>query len=230
MNIHHLPAYLREYLFPAGCAVCGEPLLDAADAWYGLCGDCRAALAPDPEEERCETCGRPLISERERCLGCREAGTRAFDRGFSVFPYGGPWRRLLTAYKFGKNRALANFLAETMLKLAPAELPWVPVPPRPGKIRKTGWDQVACLAGRLKAAGAALEPCLRRLSSESQKRLSGEERKTNLKGRIQCLGKPPEECILFDDVITTGATFDACTEALKQAGTRKVLAFSLFFD
>jgi len=72
--------------------------------------------------------------------------------------------------------------------------------------------------------------CLKRLPSRSQKELSKEERKTNLKGRIICSKQPPKTAILFDDVITTGATLEACAAALLQGGTEKVYAVCLFYD
>ena len=234
-------AYVREYLFPADCPVCGGELLSRDDAWHGLCGPCRAGLVID-DRRRCSICGRPLISEQGTCLQCRgkgesePQGARFFDGAFSVFPYTGKYRKLLRSYKFGGNLPLGNFLAERILE-ALGRLPpdaWegvlVPVPPRPGKIHKTGWDQVAYLGGRLAKLGKRPQSCLKRLPSKSQKELDRADRKTNLMGKIICLKPPPVTAILFDDVITTGATLDACAAALKEAGTEKVYGVCLFYD
>jgi predicted amidophosphoribosyltransferase len=35
---------------------------------------------------------------------------------------------------------------------------------------------------------------------------------------------------LFDDVITTGSTLDACAEALKEDGAEQVYGMNLFYD
>jgi ComF family protein len=247
-NIPWFAAYIREYLFPAGCPICGTELLEVDEAWYGLCRPCMANFALGGER-RCAGCGRPLISEQGRCLQCREGedpgpegnlgsrepGSHGFDGAFSVFPYTGKYRKLLGAYKFGKNLALGNFLAEKIvealgkLPLISGEAVLVPVPPRPGKTRRTGWDQITYL-GKLLQKTLTLYPCLKRLPSKSQKELNRANRKTNLRGKIICTKPVPAELILFDDVITTGATLDACTAALKEAGAKTVWAISLFYD
>jgi ComF family protein len=240
-------AFIREWLFPAGCVLCGRTLLDSRDAWYGLCGDCAASLTLG-DERRCSRCGRPLISERGRCLSCREQEDRGegslLEGVFAAFPYGGAYRRLLRAYKFGKSPGLGNFLAEKLREARavfppgePEGLCWVPVPPRPGKIRRTGWDQVERLAALLEkerpsgtpAAGIPLSRCLKRLASQSQKELNREQRKKNLRGRILCTKKPPRSALLFDDLITTGSTLEACAAALKEGGTERVYALTLFY-
>lgn len=226
-------ALWKEYLFPADCPVCERPLLTPQDAWYGLCADCAPRFSLDGEA-RCDLCGRPLISEQGRCLPCRAAeGKRALDGAWALYPYMGAFRRLLRSYKFGHSRFLGHFFAEKMIQalaFAPFAGTWMPVPPRPGKIRQAGWDQVAYLARLLKRMREPVCPCLKRLSSQSQKELDRESRLHNLQGRIRCPGKPPEKVILFDDVITTGSTLEACAAALKEAGAGKVYGICLFYD
>lgn len=268
MIMNYLPTlfYLREYFFPRGCGGCGEALLDSRDAFYGLCKDCRGLFTDVmTSENRCRICGKPLITEKDTCLSCRKVTCRESDTGKnelynewlvnlrSFFPYAGKFRAILGAYKFEKSLAVGNFLAfclnsaidnfdaETLKKAA-----WVPVPPRPGKIKKQGWDQIeylALLLGREyrrsrgktiilngNMPGIPVNRCLKRLLSRSQKELNKEERKTNLKGRILCIKQPPETAILFDDVITTGATLNVCAAALLEGGAKRVYGVSLFYD
>jgi ComF family protein len=211
-------------------------LLDGEEARLGLCENCREGFVQSGAAgtgEHCSSCGRPLISEKGTCLSCREE-KHSFDGAATIFPYSGKYRKLLAAYKFAKRLCLANFFAEQMLETvrftALRDPVWVPVPPRPGKIKKTGWDQIACLGTALTGLGLPVYPCLKRLPSQSQKELNREARKTNLRGRIICTQKPPRDLVLFDDVITTGSTLDACASALKEAGSEKVYGLCLFYD
>jgi ComF family protein len=259
--------YIEEYLFPSGCALCGRALLDIEEAWYGLCKNCRTGIsiadgasnadgASIAGGERCEVCGRPLVSEIGVCLPCRNGGNRSYDRVMCIFPYMGKYRKLLAAYKYGRSKALGNFFQE-ILKKGLNSLPLsecgspvlVPVPPRPGKIKGSGWDQVEFLAKLLereyrKNTGKKTAPsgteqapspifpvkrCLKRLSAKSQKELNGEMRRINLAGKIR-VKNAPKEAVVFDDVFTTGFTLDACAGALKRAGAEKVYGICLFYN
>ena len=237
-------------------------MLGHADARYGLCEKCRTAFGIALViGRRCRYCGKPLITERELCLSCRddtwreklaggkEAAENAHrDGSYSehikrlrvLFPYAGKFKTVLGSFKFEKATALGIFFARCLSlsldALEPQALEkaaWVPVPPRPGKLKAHGWDQVEFLAKQLdKTGGFAQLPvmrCLKRLPSKSQKLLGREQRLANLKGRIRCVKKPPETAILFDDVITTGATLDACAAALLEAGAKRVYAVCLFY-
>ena len=245
MNIQRIVFPLRDCFFPSGCALCGRSLVGAGEWWYGLCEDCTETLKKEGPggKEHCDRCGRPLVSERGRCMQCRRGKVPGFDRIVTLYPYRGSYRKLLGAYKFGKNLSLGHFLAErigeTLTRIldpyrgegaAPA---LVPVPPRPGKRKKTGWDQVEYLTGLLEKGGTAsplVRRCLRRLPSQAQKELDREHRKKNLLGKIVVRGRAPETAILLDDVITTGSTMDACAAALKAGGAKRVLGICLFYD
>jgi len=232
--------FLRELFFQTGCAVCGGTCISVDEAWYGLCNDCRSKieqyLAETQGLKTCEYCGKPLISEQGLCLSCRRTGTLNFDRAIVLFPYSGIYQKLLSSYKFEKHVSLGNFFAELITKTLekeemPAETVIVPVPARPGKIRKTGWDQVEYLAKILeKGKGLYVSRCLKRLSSKSQKELDRKSRQTNLKGRIIPKKQSPKTAVIIDDVTTTGSTLDACALALKDAGAQTVYGLCLFYD
>jgi len=258
-------SYLKEYLFPSGCGVCGEALFDPKDAWFGLCADCRSYLSSAFRgEKHCGMCGRPLISEKETCLSCRQNG--AADTGLynerivklkTLFPYSGKFRIMLGSYKFKKSLRVGNFLVKCLASAIenlvesslihnshltgpdpekPVEAALVPVPPRPGKLKSQGWDQIELLAALLEKEhkrsghGIPVCRCLKRLPSKSQKDLNREDRKNNLSKRIICTKMPPETAIIIDDVVTTGATLDACAAALLEKGAVRVYAACLFYD
>jgi ComF family protein len=244
---------LREHFFPAGCGGCGEALLNPLDANSGLCCNCREIFHSWLSlGKKCVFCGRRLISEWDTCLLCRGKG--AIQNGCynehivklrTLFPYSGKFRSILASYKFGMSLGIGKFLSgffpQALVDICFEDFTdtaWVPVPPRPGKIKNQGWDQIKYLAANLKrqhtnsakSNSLPVYQCLKRLPSRSQKELNRKERSTNLKGRIQCAKKPPKTAVLFDDVITTGATLNECAISLLEGGAGKVYAVCLFYD
>lgn len=226
-------------------------LVSNEEAYFGLCAECGKKLQSSfLQNERCAVCGKPLISEINICMHCRKSedasrdvskddGKETFLNSMAaLYPYSGIYRQLLYAYKFKQYKQLSHFLTLKLIETGnglrtknSGTLTWVPVPPRPGKINQNGWDQIDYLADVLeKEKKVPISKCLRRLNTKAQKTLNRDERLSNLKGQIICSGKAPKNAVIFDDVVTTGATVEACAEALRKAGTEYVYAVCLFYD
>ena len=258
-NIRRIVFFLREFFFPAGCALCNETLLDMKECWYGLCSDCHSDLEKELEwldkgdlQNRCTLCGKPMVSGKNTCLACRNEAKPSYDRMLCIFNYSGKYKKLFAAYKFGKNLALGHFFAEIFIKavkcfqIQDSEQPHniVPIPPRPGKIKESGWDQIEYLAKLIEAdwqkhefekyqsnmPGIHINRCLKRLSSKVQKKLDRQERKKNLKGKMVLIKKAPQTAIIIDDVITTGSTMETCASVLKTGGSSKIYGICIVYD
>ena len=231
---------------PQICLVCGKE----SGTGYPLCSGCLESrfLQPSsqisfvhPDPQRCLTCGRPLVSAMEVCTVCRNLPIlTAIDRIIPLFSYTGIGQELLTRWKITGMRGLswpfARCLAEALESISRKGLESIviiPVPPRPGKIREKGWDQVDELAGILsRKFGISILRCLSRDGGLEQKKLGRLDRYNNLKGHMQIRKgiSVPETVIVLDDLMTTGSTLDSCAEVLKNAGAGKVYGLTLFFD
>jgi len=237
-----LSLWIKGFFFPEGCALCGKILIDVCEIKYCLCQECHSLIekqiTASQEGERCNLCGKTLISENETCLQCRNGEQHSYDRLWTLFPYMGKFRRLLTAYKFEKKIALADYLAEKIIALIQEtselkEACLIPVPPRPGKIKNTGWDQVDYLVRRIRELSKrniCVYKRLRRRKSRTQKQLNRKDRLENMKGRVYLKGTVPAAAIVIDDVITTGSTMEVCASVLKEAGAQKIYGICLFYD
>jgi len=239
MKHHHyltkLILNIRNFLFPSACALCEKSLMGEEEIAYGLCAECKDSITIE-QGAQCSICGKPLVSELDTCLPCRNSTERSFERLWVLYPYTGKYRKLLTAYKFNKQLSIANFFAQKVLSLINSEAllkdaVLVPVPPRPGKIKHSGWDQVDYLIRAIgKLSNIHISRVLKRRKSKVQKELNRMERLENLKGRIYTESSVPETALIIDDVITTGSTMEVCAQVLKEAGAKRVYGLCLFYD
>lgn len=229
------------------CVRCGgasfaQPLCSAclrlfARSWPPLAG---AAVS------RCCVCGKVLLSEIGICSVCRAAPVlRSTDGVFSLHAYRLWKKSLLFAWKMEDRRTMspvfARMCADALRQLDSLigpDVPLVPVPPRPGKIRARGWDPVDELCRLLRRRHRrAVLPLLERRSRLEQKTL-GRARRLDVTERAFALRSPrrlrrlcpvpPRAVVLVDDVMTTGATIEACASQLKRFGVEKVYALTLF--
>lgn len=108
----------------------------------------------------------------------------------------------------------------------------VPVPPRPGKIKAEGWDQIEELSELLEMShGFSVLRVLERVTVVEQKSLNRDERQVSAEKSYRMRENAPalpNTICLIDDVITTGSTIESCASALKKSGAKTVFAVSLF--
>lgn len=210
---------LLALVVPPVCVACGRSLRQAGES---LCPTCRARL-PWLTGARCLRCALPAP-----CDPCPARGA-AYDRTWTPLAYAGTARAVVTALKFRGGLALADLMAAQMASGAPPELlvdaTLAPVPARPGGRRERGFDQAERIARALALrTGRPLTGCLRR--TEGNGRQVGATRRERLTpGRIdvQVHGPAPSAVTLIDDVYTTGATLEACAQALREAGARRIV-------
>jgi ComF family protein len=144
---------------------------------------------------------------------------------------------IVHALKYGRWRAVAAAMAQRMARLAwPPDVlderaAVVPVPLAPSRERERGFNQSERLAAALAAQWLIpiwSEAIARTRATATQTRLTPEERLANVSSAFSVSDAAwsarlrNTHIVLVDDVITTGATLNACAGALVAGGARIV--------
>jgi ComF family protein len=221
---------------PQLCATCRDPVEGS-----GLCPACWSKLsfiAPP----YCERLGIPFPFDGGPGLLSLEAiaDPPAYGRARAAVRYDDVARKLVHAFKYGDRLDLAPMMAHWMANaggelLTDADL-IVPVPLHWRRQWARRFNQSALLAELIaKARGRVVaHAALKRVKATPQQvGLDKSERAQNVQGAFRV---PPEgkaevagrKLVLIDDVLTSGATVDACARALLRAGAASVdvLAFA----
>ena len=228
---------ILDWFLPGRCPLClaltGEPR---------LCRSC-SSVVPAPRPPLCPCCGRPEPGRSREALCPRCSRARpGYDRARACALYGetpafrSPLAELLHRYKYGREVTLARPLAHLLLERCPFEPAYdllVPVPLHPERLRWRGFNHALLLARPLgRRWRLPVEPrVLRRWrDTPPQVGLPESQRRRNVAGAFR-VRRPDRICgrrvLLVDDVLTTGATLDACARALRDAGAERVDALAL---
>ncbi|MHC1480759.1 ComF family protein [Frateuria aurantia] len=206
------------------CCLCGAPGLDGLD----LCGAC---LADFPfNHSCCACCGLPTAVALPRCGRCQRRPP-AWHQTWAPFRYEWPLAPLETRFKFGADLAAGQLLGSLWARQPrPQELPeaLIAVPLHRSRLRQRGYNQaweLARILSRQLGVPLLASGLRRSRATEPQTGLGALQRRRNLQGAFVAnlkKGTWPAHLALVDDVMTTGATLQACSEVLCRAGVGRV--------
>lgn len=167
------------------------------------------------------------------------ASPPAYTQARSVFRYDGNSRAQVLALKYHDKTQLAPIFGQWLARTGNAYTGKVqviiPVPLHYWRLLGRRYNQAALLAGEIaKVARLPVLPNIlkRTRATQTQAGLSRSGREDNVRSAF----KVPKEkrrhikgasVLLIDDVMTTGATLNACARALHDAGVRDVYVLTL---
>jgi ComF family protein len=232
MQVHPLLTPIVDLVFPPRCPLCGEGLA----AQSGLCARCWGELAI-PGEPCCASCQRPFaqgMAAGSICAPCLASPPR-HDGIAAGTLYNDASRRLVLAYKHGHRIALAPLLARIIAARLASEVGpgwcFVPVPLHRWRLWSRGFNQSALLARELaglRGGEVMVDALLRTRATPVLGGLGKAARARALSGAVKVNPRDGgslrgARIVLVDDVLTSGATSDACVRILKRAGAEKVV-------
>ena len=232
---------LLDSVLPPLCLGCGE-IVEAAGALCAGCWQGFSFIAPP----QCACCGDPFaehLGEDALCAACL-ARRPLFRRARAALAYDTQSRRLVLPFKHGDRTDIARACGGWMARagaelLAEADL-IAPVPLHWRRLLVRRYNQAQLLARALARTivrgqtGVRLAPDLlrRRRWTGSQAGLRARERRRNVREAFDIHPRWAAEVagktvLLVDDVLTTGATAEACARVLQRGGVRHVDVLTL---
>lgn len=224
-------------VLPPRCGGCGA----VTDTVHAVCSDCWIGLRfiSDP---LCACCGYPFELAADENTGdgilCGECLRKkpAFDRARAALVYDDASRDYLLRFKHGDRTDLTPLLSRWLVQAgrdfwADADI-ILPVPLHRTRLLMRRYNQSGLLAASLsRQIGIGWHgTVLRRLrKTRSLGGLGPSSRKREVGGAFgvddriaQRIGLSGARVVLIDDVLTTGATANACARILKRAGAMHV--------
>ena len=227
--------FIKSLLYPTKCVNCKARIMP--DVYLPLCPECLKEWENE-KNELCPTCGQEIIS----CwCGIDDDKDRIIDKEIHLVAY------YKSRFTVGKNLILrckykfdevcldfvATELSKRVFEITKDNTVLCYVPRSRVNLLKTGLDQSYEICKRLsKITGLEFCMCLVNKGNTEQKRLTFKQRERNAvrnfsfdkNKRESVKGK---NVILFDDLVTSGATVTRCAILLKRNYAKSVCVLSI---
>lgn len=225
-----------DLFLPPQCLAC-RATIDRQGALCAACWESVDFLA----SPCCGICGHPFEfdpGEGALCAACLDRRP-AYGRARAVLRYAPPARDLVLGFKYGDQTyaapAFGRWLARAGRELLAEADVLVPVPLHWTRLFQRRFNQSILIARALARESGlpmAADLLMRLRRTPPQGRLSPAARRRNVQGAFAVRSGREEsvagrKVLLIDDVMTTGATIEACAEALFEAGAAGVDALTL---
>ena len=229
-----LGGVLLDFCVPPHCSLCKAPLEEHERV---VCEGCWSKVQVITGSH-CAACGSPSDEPVPACTHCVNR-TLHFDRARILSLFDETIQGLIHQLKYRGKRSIGCRLGGMLGALIASDGGSgdldriVPVPLHPSREKERGYNQSALVAYAMEARlGVPVRTDLmaRTRRTATQTKLNAAERVQNVAGAFEV--RCPESVrgrriLLVDDVLTTGATVNACTEALLSAGARRVCLAAL---
>lgn len=210
---------ILDLIYPPRCAGCRR-------RGHWVCDHCLARF-PLEEDQVCKACGRSWCT----CAVSRGRETTVY----SFAPYTDWLRQAIISFKYegewARKDHLGLLLVPTLESLQPTDL-LVAVPLHERRERDRGYNQARLLAAVASASlgTPVIDALVRSRDTPRQVHLTGSDRRINVVSAFEAIGGlEGAHVVLIDDVVTTGATIDACADALRHGGAASVRAVTLAY-
>jgi competence protein ComFC len=225
-TFYHLIWTAIDWIYPPACGGCEKPGV----RW---CNDCQTQIIR-PDANLCPLCSRPQ-SDGSICSACQQSNPGCVDiRSWAIFQ--GPLREALHHLKYQGDVGLSDTFATKLVELL-VELKWkvdmvAAVPLSRQRFKQRGYNQAGLLGWPLAKALCipyASQAVERIRNTGTQVGLSIRERQVNVSGAFSARPRmvKGKNVLIIDDVLTTGATMQACARAFLDAGASSVYGITL---
>lgn len=239
--LDYLSGALSSVLFPAGCRLCEELLTTSRR--LPICDDCLSSFQ-EIRSGNCDLCGMPATFDPEFpkeisfCADCQRHRF-GFQLARSYGIYEGALARAILLLKHEQIEPLGKWFADRLAAVVQGNRERmaadmiVPVPLHRQRARERGYNQVDLFGKPLaKRLRLPYRPVLlvRSRPRPEKHLLRHDERWEAVRGAFAIReGRRVDNLriLLLDDVMTTGATLDACSRALSEAGAKSVLGLTI---
>lgn len=220
---------LLDVLWPPKCAACER----VVEGGVTLCEACDATVEELPREG-CLTCAEPGQFEFGRCLRClrRPAPMRS---ALAAFTHAGAIARAIHRMKYEDHPELARPLARLWWSTVGPRVPAkarciVPLPLHLSRFHARRFDQAHLLGLELSRLSGRRFVCALTRTRATARQVGLDERARHFnvaEAFVADARVRNRRVLLVDDVLTTGATARAASEALLDAGAREVHLLTL---
>lgn len=191
---------------------------------YPICDECKNKDYFN-KGNRCQICDLRIKERNKICDHCK-SNMPKFIKAVSPFVYANDVRKSIIKFKSDNAKYLAPPFAKFMYeRIKECNINFdiiIPIPSHKDSIKKRGYNQAKVLADEISKLchKPVMEILIKNVKTKPQKTLNFKQRQENLRDSITLIDRKAvkdKNILLVDDILTTRATVNYCSELLSMA-------------